>query len=161
MGYVSNNLMSGEKVIHVGKVHWFIFVPGAVLFLVAIWLFGMATEEGIGPIFGTIALLFAIASLLKAFIFKISTELAITSKRVIAKVGFISRKTVELNHSKVESFNIDQSIFGRIFGFGTVVVCGTGGGKTPIPNIDDPLEFRRQAMNAVDETGASPAHGDA
>ena len=161
MGYVSNNLMSGERLIHVGKVHWFIFVPGVVLFLVAIWLFGAAAEEGIGPIFGVFASLFAIASLIKAFIFKISTELAITSKRVIAKVGFISRKTVELNHSKVESFNIDQSIFGRIFGFGTVMVCGTGGGKTPIPNIDNPLEFRREAMNVVDETGASPARAEA
>ena len=157
MGYVTNNLMSGERVIHIGKVHWFIFVPGAVLFLVAIWLFTVATEEGVGPVFGVFALLFAIASLIRAFIFKISTELAITTKRVIAKVGFISRKTVELNHSKVESFNIDQSILGRIFGFGTLVVCGTGGSKTPIPNIDDPLEFRRQAMNVVDETSAPNA----
>ena len=157
MGYVTNNLMSGERVIHIGKVHWFIFVPGAVLFLVAIWLFTVATEEGVGPVFGVFALLFAIASLIRAFIFKISTELAITTKRVIAKVGFISRKTVELNHSKVESFNIDQSILGRIFGFGTLVVCGTGGSKTPIPNIHDPLEFRRQAMNVVDETSAPNA----
>lgn len=156
MGYVSNNLMSGERLIYVGKVHWFIFVPGVVLFLVAIRVFG-ATTEGIGPFFGPFTLLFAIAILIKAFIFKISTELSITSKRVIAKVGFISRKTVELNHSKVESFNIDQSIFGRIFGFGTVMVCGTGGGKTPIPNIDKPLEFRRQAMKVVDETDPSPA----
>lgn len=93
----------------------------------------------------------AITDLIKAFIFKISTELAITSKRVIAKVGFISRSTVELSHRKIESFNVDQSIYGRIFGFGTIVVCGTGGGKTPIPNIDDPLEFRRQAMKVADE----------
>ena len=50
-----------------------------------------------------------------------------------------------------ESFIVDQSIFGRIFGFGTIVVCGTGGGKTPIPNIDNPLEFRRQAMKVADE----------
>ncbi len=149
MGYVSNNLMPGEKVVHAGKVHWFIFVPGITLFLVAIWLFTVATNEGIGPIFGVFALLFAIASLIKALVFKISTELSITSKRVIAKVGFISRKTIELNLNKVESFNIDQSIFGRIFGFGTVVICGTGGGKTPIPTIDDPLEFRRQAMNVI------------
>ena len=157
MGYVTSNLMSGERVIHVGKVHWFIFVPGTVLFLVAIWLFTVATEEGIGPVFGVVALLFAIVSLIRAFIFKISTELAITTKRVITKVGFISRKTVELNHSKVESFNIDQGILGRIFGFGTLVVCGTGGSKTPIPNIGDPLEFRRQAMNVVDETSAPNA----
>ena len=161
MGYVANNLMSGERVVHVGRVHWFIFVPGAILFLVAIWLFSIATEVGVGPIFGALALLFSIASLIKAFIFKVSTELAITSKRVIAKVGFISRKTVELNHSKVESFNIEQSIFGRIFGFGTVVVCGTGGGRTPIANIEDPLEFRRQAMNVVDETSVSYARAEA
>lgn len=160
MGYVTNNLMSNERLIHVGEVHWFIFVPGVVLFLLAIWLFNVATEEGLGPILGVIALCLAIASLIKAVIFKISTELAITSKRVIAKVGFISRKTVELNHSKVESFNIDQSILGRIFGFGTVVVCGTGGGKTPIPNIDDPLEFRKQAMNVVDESGTSNASAE-
>lgn len=154
MGYVTNNMMSGERLIHVGKIHWFIFVPGMTLFVFAILLFQLDAEEGTGPVLGTILLFFAIVSLIKAFIFKISTELAITTKRVIAKAGFIRRKTIELNHSKVESFNIDQSIFGRIFGFGTVVVCGTGGGKTPIPNIDDPLEFRRQAMNIVDETGA-------
>lgn len=161
MGYVKNNLMLGEHVIHIGKVHWFIFMPGAALFLVGLLLFTVATDEGIGPIFGVFSLLFAVVSLIKAFIFKISTELAITTKRVIAKVGFISRKTVELNHSKVESFNIDQSIFGRIFGFGTVVVCGTGGGKTPIPNVDDPLEFRRQAMNVVDEAGTPNARAEA
>jgi len=151
MGYILNNLMPGEKVVHEGKVHWFIFVPGFTFFFVTIWLFTVATNEGVGPFFGVFTLLFAIASLIKAFLFKISTELSITSKRVIAKVGFISRNTVELNLSKVESFNIDQSIFGRIFGFGTVVICGTGGGKTPITNIDDPLEFRRQAMNVIDD----------
>jgi hypothetical protein len=57
---------------------------------------------------------------------------------------------MELNHSKVESFHVDQSILGRIFGFGTLVVNGTGGGKTPVPNIDSPLEFRREAMQTID-----------
>jgi hypothetical protein len=67
------------------------------------------------------------------------------------------RHTVELNHGKVESFNVDQSIFGRIFDFGTVVVNGTGGGKTPIPNIDAPLDFRRRAMETIDRSQAERA----
>ena len=151
MGYVTNNLMPDERVIHVGKIHWFIFVSGALMFVAAIGLFMMDSEGDMTQILGVILLVLAITDLIKAFIFKISTELAITSKRVIAKVGLISRSTVELSHRKIESFNVDQSIYGRIFGFGTIVVCGTGGGKTPIPNIDDPLEFRRQAMKVADE----------
>ncbi len=87
---------------------------------------------------------------MKAFIQRMTTELAVTSKRVITKVGLIRRSTMELNHSKVESFHVDQSILGRIFGFGTLVVNGTGGGKTPVPNIDSPLEFRREAMQTID-----------
>ena len=162
MGYVTKNLMPGERVIYMGRVHWFIFMPGTVLFLVAIGLFSVLTDEAIGlSLLGLLCLLSAVISLIKGFLFKISTELAVTSKRVIAKMGFISRKTVELNHSKVESFNVDQSIFGRMFDFGTVVVCGTGGGKTPIPNISNPLEFRRQAMNVVDEAGAPSPRAEA
>ena len=45
--------------------------------------------------------------------------------------------------------NVDQGILGRIFNFGTIIVNGTGGSKTPIPNIDSPLEFRRKAMEVL------------
>ena len=65
-------------------------------------------------------------------------------------MGFIRRNTIELNHSKVESINVHQGIFGRIFDFGTLVINGTGGGKTPIPSIDSPLDFRKNAMQAID-----------
>lgn len=149
MGYVDNNLMNDEKVVYKANIHWFIFVPGIIFFVIGIVEFGSSEESG-GSIFGLLAILIAIFLLIKAFITKVTTELAITSKRVIAKVGLIRRNTVELNHSKVESFNIDQSIFGRIFGFGTLIVNGTGGGKTPIPSIDNPLEFRRNAMESID-----------
>jgi uncharacterized membrane protein YdbT with pleckstrin-like domain len=152
MSYVKNNLMSGETIIYNAKIHWFIFLPGISFAAVGVlMLAGDKQGEGVGAI-GGILVFFAVISLLKAFITKISTELAVTSKRVIAKVGLIRRHTAELNHSKVESFNVDQSILGRIFGFGTIVVRGTGGGKTPIPNIDSPLVFRRNAMETIDRS---------
>ena len=37
-----------------------------------------------------------------------------------------------MNRSKVESVDVDQSLFGRVLGFGTVVVRGTGGSLEPI-----------------------------
>lgn len=150
MSYVDSNILPGEDVIHKADVHWFIFVPGIIFLLLGIWLFSIDQETGTGPVFGLIAIIAATFSLAKAAITKVTTELAVTSKRVIAKVGLIRRNTVELNHSKVESFNVDQSILGRILGFGTLVVNGTGGGKTPIPTIESPLVFRREAMQAID-----------
>ena len=115
-------------------------------------MFGIDTENGTGPVLGLIVIIFGIASLLKAAIAKATTELAVTSKRVIAKFGLIRRNSIELNHQKVESFNVDQSILGRIFGFGTLVINGTGGGKTPIANIAAPLTFRKEAMQVIDAT---------
>ncbi|MES1942314.1 membrane-flanked domain-containing protein [Salinisphaera sp. T5B8] len=153
MGYIDNNLMNNERVIHRGHIHWFIFIHGALGVVIAFILFGSGQESGIGPVFGLFLFIASVYGLLKALITKLTTELGVTSKRVIAKTGFIRRVTVELNHSKVESFNVDQSILGRIFGFGTIAVCGTGGGRTPIPGIEKPLEFRRYAMQTVDENG--------
>ncbi len=151
MSYVENNLILGEQVIYNAKVHWFIFVPSVVCFVTGIFLFNIRTQEIIWSLLGGMLLIIiAIISLISAFITRFSTELVVTSKRVIAKVGFIRRNTIELNHSKVESINVEQGIFGRIFDFGTLVINGTGGGKTPIPSIDSPLEFRKNAMQAID-----------
>ena len=142
MSYVENNLMTNEEVIYKAKIHWSIYVPAVVIFLLAIFLFGTTL--------GRFAFVLAVISFIRALITRMTTELAVTSKRVIAKIGLIRRNTVELNHSKVESFSIYQSIMGRILGFGTLIIHGTGGGKTRIPSIDAPLDFRRQAMQVID-----------
>ena len=65
-----------------------------------------------------------------------------TNQRVIAKVGLIRRNTVELRIDKVESLGIHQGILGRIFNYGSIVIKGTGGTNTPIPNIKAPMQFR-------------------
>jgi len=71
-------------------------------------------------------------------------EFAITNKRVIIKTGLISRKTFEMNHSKIESVNVDQGILGRILGYGTIRIVGSGGTKEVFPNISNPLKFRKK-----------------
>ena len=80
-----------------------------------------------------------------------STELALTNQRVIAKVGLIRRNTVELRIDKVESLGIHQGILGRIFNYGSIVIKGTGGTNTPIPNIKAPMQFRSIVNNHIEE----------
>jgi uncharacterized membrane protein YdbT with pleckstrin-like domain len=149
MSYVKKNLINNESVVYDAKIHWSIFLPSLFTFIFGIYLSTMNPEANIKAI-GIIAIIASIVLGLKALIFKTSTELAVTNKRVIAKTGLIKRDTIELNHSKVESYAVKQSILGRILGFGTITINGTGGVKNPIPNIDSPLEFRNQAIATID-----------
>jgi uncharacterized membrane protein YdbT with pleckstrin-like domain len=68
----------------------------------------------------------------------------ITDKRVIVKRGLFARTTFEMNLNKIETVNVEQSIWGRIFGFGTITIVGTGGSREIVPSISKPLEFRRK-----------------
>lgn len=79
-----------------------------------------------------------------------ATEIAVTNKRVIVKTGLLTRRTVELLLSKVESIGVDESIWGRILGYGSVVVRGTGGTPEPFHRVGHPLEFGRQVQEQIE-----------
>ena len=148
--YTEKNLMRGEKFLYSANIHWSIFIKGTVMLLIGIILYSSA-----GPIYqfiGKIILALAAIRLLNDVIVKFTSEFAITSKRVIAKFGFIRRVTSELNHNSVESLNIDQGILGRMLDYGTITINGTGGHSTPIPNISGPLQFRTKAMELIDSS---------
>ena len=102
------------------------------------------------PLFGVGLLLW-----LWAWIVFATTELAITNKRVIAKTGLMQRRTIEMFLEKIESIQVDQSVLGRLFNFGSVVISGTGVHSAPFRNISDPLALRRNFMMAADAMRAT------
>ncbi len=114
--YVKNNLISGEIVKYETSYHWIIFISLKSLFTLFI------------------------APIIDLW----TDEFAITNKRVIVKTGLIRRKTVELNLTKIESVNVNQSILGRILGFGSIQIVGTGGTRESFTNIRKPLRFRKR-----------------
>lgn len=114
--YIDNNLIRDEKVELETTYHWIIFCNLRALFTLFI------------------------APLIDLY----TDEFAITNKRVIIKTGLISRKTFEMNHSKIESVNVDQSVLGRILGYGTISIVGSGGTKEVFPKIKNPLRFRKK-----------------
>jgi uncharacterized membrane protein YdbT with pleckstrin-like domain len=138
--YIESALIKDEKVIYTGRISLWSLAPLIVL--------GLSTVPFLG-----LGLIFWIM----AFIRYKTTELAITNKRVIAKFGFISRQTIELNISKVESIQVNQGILGRIFNYGTLVISGAGNPQAPIPGISDPMSFRRAFMESQDAAGEAKA----
>ncbi len=149
MGYVEKELITGEEIVYKAKIHWIIYLSGIFFIISGIVIIAAVEESGW---FGGLIFIGGLINLIKAFITKISTELVITTKRVIAKFGFIKRTTMEFNHNKVESLGVDQGILQRILNAGNITVQGTGGGKTLIPTpIDEPLTFKMKAMEMIDK----------
>ncbi len=147
MSYIEKNLMPGENIVYRAKLHWIVFLWPIIWLVVALLLFssGGDTANGFGGLFILIAILTGIAS----FINYLTSEFGITTKRVIAKVGFIRRKSIEVLLTKVEGIQVNQGILGRILGYGSIVVSGTGGTKDPFHKISNPLEFRKKAQEQI------------
>jgi uncharacterized membrane protein YdbT with pleckstrin-like domain len=91
---------------------------------------------------GTIVVLVALLAIPGAWINRRTTEIAVTTQRIIIKRGLFRRSTMEMNVGQIESVQVDQSIFGRLFGFGTVTLRGTGAGVEPIRAVA-PLALRK------------------
>jgi len=148
MGYVERVLQPGETIVYATSLHWLIYLRALVLLLIAIGCL-IASGKVDSPSFSLalelLALFFVIVAALAglgALIRRATTELAITDRRVIYKTGILQRHTIEINRSKVETVGVNQSILGRLLGYGTVIVRGTGGSFEPIPFIGEPLIFR-------------------
>jgi len=146
--YVESIVGEGEKVLYVGKVSLFSILPaivgGGLLVVV-----GLAASIAAGPL-GIILIALGALALAVGFVKRSSTELAVTNRRVIAKFGLVRRSTVELNLSKVESIRVEQTVLGRLLGYGSIFVTGTGSTMEPIPYIADPIKFRQAVQSATD-----------
>jgi uncharacterized membrane protein YdbT with pleckstrin-like domain len=144
MRYIDRILQPGETVVQSTTIHWIIYLPYALILLVA--LFALTQMSGSnGPIWGMVAIAFGFfggAGCLMAWFKRWTTEIDVTDRRIVYKRGFIRRHTVEMNMDKVESVDVDQSIFGRLFNYGDIIIRGTGTGIEPLHNVDAPLEFR-------------------
>jgi len=113
--YVNQHLIKDETVAFETKLHWIIFLTLKSLFTLTI----------------------------SPWIQRALSEFVITNRRIIIKTGFIARSTFEMNLSKIETVNVDQTVMGRILNFGSITIIGTGGTKETFHNISKPLEFRK------------------
>jgi uncharacterized membrane protein YdbT with pleckstrin-like domain len=144
MSYVKEVLQPGEKILFASTIHWLIYAPAILLLIVAI----AATFQTLGGselVWRGISLVCFAASLLsaaRAWFKRWTTEIAVTDRRIIYKRGFIRRHTIEMNMDKVESVDVNQSLLGRILGYGDVLVRGTGVGFEPLQMIESPIELR-------------------
>ena len=149
MGYIEQNLMQDEQIRYSTKLHWIIFIFPILLIFIGICIALVFSLDSAALIVGTLFFLAAILLGIPRFITYKTSEFAVTNKRVLIKIGFIKRHSLELLLQKVEGIGVDQDFFGRIFGYGTIIVTGTGGTKEHFKTIENPLEFRKQVQQSL------------
>jgi uncharacterized membrane protein YdbT with pleckstrin-like domain len=150
MSYIDGNLLEGEQVVFRTRLHWLLFM-GPVLLVVFVllpiaWLLISGTWSNIT----WIPLVIAFLVLLAAFVKWQSSDFAVTNKRVMMKVGVFRTRSVELLLSKIEAVAVDQSLLGRVLGYGDIVVTGSGGTRKLFSHIQSPLNFRRAVQSVAD-----------
>lgn len=100
-------------------------------------------------VWGALALSGAAALIAAGIIRRVATEVAVSNRRVLIKTGLLSRRSVEVLLPKVESIGVDESFLGRILGYGSVIVRGTGGTFETFDKIAHPNELRRQVQGQL------------
>jgi uncharacterized membrane protein YdbT with pleckstrin-like domain len=150
MASLDAQLLAGEQIVRRARPHWIVFGGPLLLGLAGVAL-GVALQVtqrhywyvGAGVV--GLALLGAIGPTLRY----LSSEFAITDKRIVARFGLLHRRSLETLLSKIEAIEVEQDLTGRLFGYGTLVVIGTGGTRESIPRIPAPLEFRRDVQSQI------------
>lgn len=179
MGFIDDHLMDGETVMHRSRLHGIVFLGPLIWLAIAgvLSIYGnqwiedlllsklprqtlrqfppeilkWLTEgwKGYNVIGLFLLVVSALPGLLSAIVNVTSSEFGVSNKRVLMKTGFLARHSLETLLTKVESISVFQGVLGRIFGYGTIVIGGTGGSKEAFFGIRDPMEFRRQVQEQI------------
>ena len=145
VSYIDENLLPDEHVVCRAELHWIIFARAILVLVVGLVL---VFVPRIGQA-GLVVLLLGVVMLVPPFVAYRTTELGVTNKRVIVKTGLVRRRTLELLLRQVEAILVDQSLLGRVFGFGSITLTGTGGVREIFHRVRDPLELRRRIQGQV------------
>ncbi len=92
-----------------------------------------------------------IAALLAGVIRRNATEVAVTTRRVVVKQGLLSRKTIEMLLNKIETIEVSEPMAGRMLGYGSITIVGTGGTSEPFHKIAHPLQFRSAVQQQLEK----------
>jgi uncharacterized membrane protein YdbT with pleckstrin-like domain len=161
VSYAENHLIAGETVHYETRLHWIVMLGhaliAAILVVIGVGLlvtpWGSLNSSAAAP--AVLRWAGAACLVLGAILFGIglvrrnATEMAVTNKRVIVKSGLADRRTVELLLQRIESIAVEEPAMGRLLGYGTVIVRGTGGTPEVFPQIARPLEFREQVQRQI------------
>ena len=167
MSYIEASLVPGEAVVYQTRLHWIVMLRHMLLGLLLLagsgaLLFYLLHQPRLGNTSehltegGAAALLVCgIVAIVAGMVRRNATEMAVTTRRVVVKQGLVDRKTIEMLLNKIETIEVSEPMVGRMLGYGSITMVGTGGTSEPFHKIAHPLQFRSEVQQQLEKL--SPA----
>ena len=146
MSFIDENLVPGEQVAHRAKLHWMVFALPVGFLALGVLLLGIFEgHRWVGAVFLGLGGVLAV----RPYLFYQFSEFGVTDRRVLAKLGLVSRESLDQMLDKIETVQVDQDITGRLLGYGSITVVGTGGTRETFRRIADPFAFRKAIQERI------------
>jgi hypothetical protein len=159
MSYIDESLAANEALLYRARFHWLQKVGAWIVLASSI----AAAAAALTLASGEVALLAALGiAALGGVLFVAmmmpmwTTEIGVTNQRFIYKRGWLNRRTDELQLNSIEEVNLEQGATGRLFGYGRLVLHGTGVNDIALPTLADPVGLRRALQEGMGAATAVP-----
>ena len=168
MSYIDATLVPGESVVYQTRLHWIVMLRHILL---ALLLFAVAvallfyllhrpqltvTDKHLTEGGAAALALLGLAALIAGAVRRNATEMVVTTRRVVVKQGLVSRKTIEMLLNKIETIEVSEPMVGRMLGYGSITMIGTGGTSEPFHKIAHPLPFRGAVQQQLEKLASRP-----
>jgi hypothetical protein len=169
MRYIEASLAPGETVVYQTRLHWTVMLRHILLGLLLLAVAGALlsyllhqprlgiTSEHLLQGGAAALLLGGIVAVFAGVVRRNATEMAVTTRRVVVKQGLVNRKTIEMLLNKIETLEVSEPMAGRMLGYGSITIVGTGGTSEPFHKIAHPLQFRGAVQQQLEKLPAGPA----
>ena len=134
MSYIENSLGANEKLVARAEFHWWYSLKAWLALILLFWC------------------IIGIVIFFQMMIRKWTTEIGVTTTRFVEKTGLFSLRTNEIALPNIEGVRVEQSFWGRVLGYGHLRIEGTGVDAVIVPDIADPIGFRRAIETAKEGT---------
>jgi len=135
MSYIEQSLGEGERLVAVARFHWWYSIKAwTALIVLGIILIG-------------------IVIFVRMMLRKWTTEISITTHRFVEKTGWLTLSTAEIALPNIEGVKVTQNMWGKLLGYGQIRIEGTGIDAIELPDIADPIGFRRAIESAKEGSG--------
>jgi uncharacterized membrane protein YdbT with pleckstrin-like domain len=156
MNYIDSNLLPNETLVFRGQLHWIVFLNPILFIIAMIFAYDVLTSLQLSflpsaNILFVVLMIAIFGAAITPILLITTTEFGVTNQRIIVKRGFIQRSTSENFLQKVENIQVEQSITGRLLGYGTIIIHGVGGTSEVFSPISAPLTFRNQAQAQIEK----------
>jgi hypothetical protein len=124
MSYIDRSLGANERIVARAEFHWWYSFKAWAALILLFWC------------------IIGIVIFVRMMIKKRTTEIGVTTTRFVEKTGLATLHTNEIALHNIEGVRVEQSVWGRILGYGHLRIEGTGIDAITIPDIADPIAFR-------------------